>query len=164
MGNPKIASFHLNAVCCFANKHEKTFAKPGHSSTIIHKMNEPSEAQEGRVTETHRPQDFGSEYELQINKTVIQQLCEHTCFAFSTLMLLVGRQEEHPTRPVKNWSDMVLVWLSVWSEVKMICLWPSPPIISCFIKSRMVYLLVAAYPRYPGKQAIKLESERTQCV
>jgi len=35
-------------------------------------------------------------------------------------------------------SGEVLVWLSVWSKVKMICLWSSwchcHPIISCFIK------------------------------
>ena len=41
--------------------------------------------------------------------------------AFSALMLLVGWQEG--IRPVKIWSDEVLAWLSVWSEVQMICIW-----------------------------------------
>jgi len=40
-------------------------------------------------------------------------------------------------RRVKNSNDEVLVWLSVWSEVQMICIWFSwchfHPIISCFI-------------------------------
>jgi len=44
-------------------------------------------------------------------------------FAFSALTLLVGRQEEHPA--CKNWSDEVLVWLSVWSEVQIACIWSS---------------------------------------
>jgi len=44
---------------------------------------------------------------------------------FSVLTLLVGRQEEHPAR--KKMSDGVLAWLSVWSEVQMICncIWSS---------------------------------------
>jgi len=46
-----------------------------------------------------------------------------TWFAFSALTLLVGRQEEHPA--CKNWSDEVLVWLSVWSEVQIACIWSS---------------------------------------
>jgi len=44
-------------------------------------------------------------------------------FAFSALTLLVGRQEEHTA--CKNWSDEVLVWLSVWSEVQIACIWSS---------------------------------------
>jgi len=43
--------------------------------------------------------------------------------AFSALTLLVGRQEEHPA--CKRLSDEVLAWLSVWSEVQMICVWSS---------------------------------------
>jgi len=39
-------------------------------------------------------------------------VCER---AFSTLMLLVGWQEEHPA--CKKLSSEVLAWLSVWSEV-----------------------------------------------
>ena len=38
----------------------------------------------------------------------------------TTLTLLVGRQEEHPD--CKTLSDEVLVWLSVWSEMQMICM------------------------------------------
>ena len=42
--------------------------------------------------------------------------------AFSTLTLLVGRQEGHPA--CKKLSGGVLAWLSVWSEVQT-CIWPS---------------------------------------
>ena len=41
--------------------------------------------------------------------------------AFGALTLLVARQEEHPAR--KTLTDEVLAWLSVWSEVHMICIW-----------------------------------------
>jgi len=44
-------------------------------------------------------------------------------FAFSALALLVGRQEVHAA--CKKMSDEVLAWLSVWSEVQLICVWSS---------------------------------------
>jgi len=40
--------------------------------------------------------------------------------AFRALMLLVGRQEGHPA--CEKLSDEVLAWLSVWSEMQMICI------------------------------------------
>jgi len=40
---------------------------------------------------------------------------------FSALTLLDGHQEEHPS--CKKSSDDVLAWLSVWSEVQMLCIW-----------------------------------------
>jgi len=43
-------------------------------------------------------------------------------FAFSALMLLVGRQEGHPA--CKKLSGGMLALLSVWSEVQT-CIWPS---------------------------------------
>jgi len=43
--------------------------------------------------------------------------------AFIALTLLVGHQEEHPA--CENLSDDVLAWLSVWSEVQMMCVWSS---------------------------------------
>jgi len=43
--------------------------------------------------------------------------------AFSALTLLVEHQEEHPA--CKKLSDEVLVWLSVWSEVQVVCIWSS---------------------------------------
>jgi len=44
-------------------------------------------------------------------------------FAFGALTLLVGRQEEHPA--CKKLSREVLAWLSVQSELQMICMWSS---------------------------------------
>ena len=44
----------------------------------------------------------------------------HISFAFSALMLLVGRQEGHPA--CKKLSCGVLTWLSVWSEVQVLSL------------------------------------------
>jgi len=60
--------------------------------------------------------------------------------AFSELTLLVGRQEGHPAH--KKLSDEVLVWLSVWSKVQMICIWSTwchcHPSSLVSVKSRMV--------------------------
>jgi len=42
------------------------------------------------------------------------------CFAFSALTLLVWRQEEHPV--CKKLNDEVLLWLSVWSKVQIVCM------------------------------------------
>jgi len=44
--------------------------------------------------------------------------------AFSALTLLVGWQEEHLACK-KNSSGEVLAWLSVWNEVRMMCIWSS---------------------------------------
>jgi len=41
--------------------------------------------------------------------------------SFSALTLLLRWQEEHPVH--KEFSDELPVWLSVWSEVQMICMW-----------------------------------------
>jgi len=49
-------------------------------------------------------------------------LQEQNWFAFSALMLKVGRHEGHPA--CKKLSDGVLAWLSAWSEVQT-CIWPS---------------------------------------
>jgi len=43
--------------------------------------------------------------------------------ALGALTLLVGRQEKHLAS--KQLSDEVLVWLSVCSEVQIICIWSS---------------------------------------
>ena len=51
--------------------------------------------------------------------------CVFVCYvlAFTALTLLVGRQEGHPA--CKKLSGEALSWLSVWSEVQMICIWSS---------------------------------------
>ena len=54
------------------------------------------------------------------------------------------------------------MWLSVWSEVQVICIWPADAtatataIISCFIEIQNgSAFLVLAYPGCPGKFTIK---------
>jgi len=43
--------------------------------------------------------------------------------AFSALTLLAERQEEHPV--CKKMSDEVLVWLSIWNDMQIVCIWSS---------------------------------------
>jgi len=74
-------------------------------------------------------------------------------------MLLVGRQEWHLA--CKKLSGEVLAWLSVLSEVQMICVWSSwchcHPIISCSRKSRIVYLSNAGLPRLSWKKGCQMD-------
>ena len=74
--------------------------------------------------------------------------------AFSTLTLLVGRQEGHPV--CKKLSGGVLVWLSVWSEVPT-CIWPSwcrcHSTVFCFSKIQIGFTFpVLAHVGNPGKK------------
>ena len=62
--------------------------------------------------------------------------------------------------PVKKFSDDVLVWLSLWSEVQIVCIWSSwchcHPKTPASFKSRLVItFLVSAYQGCPGKEAVK---------
>ena len=58
----------------------------------------------------------------RVNDVPRSQMWDLTFFSFNALTLLVGRQEGHPA--CKKLSGVVLVWLSVWSEVQT-CIWPS---------------------------------------
>jgi len=89
-----------------------------------------------------------------INFCFIQSLVCLQCFG--TVWLGVKKS----IRPVKEFSDEVLAWLSVWSEAYMICIWSSwchcHPIISCFIIIQIgLTFLVPAYPGCPEKVAVK---------
>jgi len=80
---------------------------------------------------------------------------------------LVWRQEEHLA--CRKLSGEVLAWLSVWSEVQMICIWSSwchcHPIISCSSKiQNCLTFLVPAYRAHPGKQAVKRVSHQDCCT
>jgi len=73
-------------------------------------------------------------------------------------LLLAGRQEEHPA--CKELSDEVLAWLSVCSEVQMICIWCSwchchPSSLASLQSRWVVTFLVPAYTGCPGKEAVK---------
>jgi len=64
------------------------------------------------------------------------------------MTLLVEQQEGHLACKL---GGEVLAWLSVWSEVQMICIWSSwchcHPSSIASLKSRMVYLSGASLPR-----------------
>ena len=82
------------------------------STLCVIKMNKPD----------HVCIDIGTFWQSLI---VCAELLEHNVFyalnAFSVLTLLVGQQEEHMA--CKKLSGEILAWLSVWSEVQMICIW-----------------------------------------
>ena len=76
------------------------------------------------------------------------------CYAFSALMLLVGWHEGHPA--CKKLCAEVLAWLSVWSKVQMICIYPADvtatPSSLVPVKSKLVYLNGASLPRLSWKK------------
>jgi len=59
------------------------------------------------------------------------------------------------SRPEKNLSDEVLVWLPVWSEVQIVCLWSSWCHCHSQAPSSGFTCLVPTYPGCPGKEAVK---------
>ena len=98
---------------------------------------------------------------IPVRYSTLWQYAVSSLHAFGALTLLVGRQEEHPA--CKQLRDEVLVWLSVWSEVQIVCIWsswchcnPQTPSSLASFKSRLVFtFLVPAYPGCPGKEAVK---------
>ena len=83
-----------------------------------------------------------------------------SALAFNALTLLVGRQEEHPV--CKKLSDGVLVWLSVWSDVQIVCIWsswchciPKPHHLLPLLNPDWFYLSGTDLPGCPGKEAVK---------
>ena len=88
------------------------------------------------------------------------QLSQQYGRLFSVLTLFVGRLEEHPA--CKKLTDEVFVWLSVWSEVQIVCYDPADatasqnPIISCLIYVQTASTFpVPAYPGCHRKDAVK---------
>jgi len=72
------------------------------------------------VSDTH-VKNFGS-VRIPAIPTVAAPMVQMTLFTFTyRLTLLVGWQKEHPA--CKKLSGEVLTWLSVRSEVQMICIW-----------------------------------------
>jgi len=105
------------------------------------------------------PQQTWAKIGDSIGRTILQMLdqkwyCPQN--AFSTLILLVGRQEEHLVRKkIARWAAGVVVCLEQSSnDLHMVQLIPVP--ISCFIRIQIgLPFLVLAYPGCPGKEAIK---------
>jgi len=105
---------------------------------------------------------FSSESELAVHRLGIFCWLHYSrlqCFLPSVLWhcwLGVRKSIQH----VKKLSDEVLAWLSVCSEMVMICIWSSwchcHPIISCFVKIQIgLTFLLPTYPGCPGKEAVK---------
>jgi len=78
-------------------------------------------------------------------------------FAFSALMLLVGRQEGHPARKKTEWwGASVVICLERDVDLHMAQLMPLPLTVSCFSKIKIRFtFLVLAHLGNPGKRAVK---------
>jgi len=79
------------------------------------------------------------------------------CFAFSALMLLVGRQEGHPAfKKHEWWGAGVVVSLEQGADLHMARLMPLPLAVSCFSKIQIGFtFLVPADLGSPGQRAVK---------
>ena len=78
-------------------------------------------------------------------------------FAFSALMLLFGRQEEHPAcKKLEWWDTGLVICLERGADLHMAQLMPLPLTVSCFSKIQIGFtFLVPAHPGSPGKMAVK---------
>ena len=77
--------------------------------------------------------------------------------AFSALMLLVGRQEEHPAcKKLEWWGAGMVICLERDADLHMAQLMSLPLNVSCFCKIQIGFtFLVLAHPGSPGKRATK---------
>ena len=78
-------------------------------------------------------------------------------FAFSALMLLVGRQEGHPAcKKLEWWGTGMVICLERDADLHEAQLMPLQLIVSCFSKIQIGFtFLVLAHPGSPGKRTIK---------
>jgi len=78
-------------------------------------------------------------------------------FAFSALMLLVGRQEGHPAcKKLEWWGTGMVICVERDADLHMAQLMPLPLTVSCFSKIQIGFtFLVPAHPGSPGKRAVK---------
>jgi len=77
--------------------------------------------------------------------------------AFSALMLLVGRQEGHPTgKKTEWWGTGMVICLERGADLHMAQLTPLPLTVSCFSKIQIGFtFLVQAHPGGHGQRAVK---------
>jgi len=86
--------------------------------------------------------------------------------AFSALMLLVGRQEEHPAcKKTDWWGAGMVVCLERVADLHMAQLMPLPLTVSCFSKIQigLTFLVPADLRGSPVKRAVKRVCE-CMCV
>jgi len=78
-------------------------------------------------------------------------------FAFSAVMLLVGRQEGHPAcKKTGWWGAGVVICLEHGADLHMAQLMPLSLTVSCFSKIQIGFtFLVPAHLGSPGKRAVK---------
>ena len=78
-------------------------------------------------------------------------------YAFSALMLLVGRQVGHPAcKELEWWGTGMVICLERDADLHLAQLMPLPLTFSCFSKIQIGFtFLVPAHPGSPGKRAIK---------
>jgi len=78
-------------------------------------------------------------------------------YAFSALMLLVGRQEGHPAcKKTEWWGAGMVLCLGRDADLHMAQLVPLPLTVSCFSKIQIGFtFLVLAHPGSPGQRAVK---------
>ena len=78
-------------------------------------------------------------------------------YAFSALMLLVGRQEGHPAcKKTEWWGAGVVLCLERNADLHMAQLMPLPLTVSFFSKIQIGFtFVVPAHPGSPGQRAVK---------
>jgi len=78
-------------------------------------------------------------------------------YAFSALMLLVGRQEGHPAcKKTERWGTGVVICLERGADLHMAQRIPMLLTVSCFSKIQFGFtFLVPTHPGSPGQSAIK---------
>jgi len=87
---------------------------------------------------THGNKYSGLKFKYKYKYKYLKCLLEYSSFAFSALMLLVGRQEGHLA--CKKLSGGMLSWLSgMRCRLAYSQQMPLPLTISCFSKSRLVF-------------------------
>jgi len=104
----------VEKVKCMVDMRVLTTIKP--SGTIFQKKNKAYSVL-GIIKKIHIYMD-GHSFIL-----LYKSMLAFSALAFSTLTLLTGHQEGHPA--CKKLSGEVLAWISVWSEVQIICIWSS---------------------------------------
>ena len=80
-----------------------------------------------------------------------------SALSFSSLTLLVGRQEGHPAcKKLEGWGAGVAICLERGADLHMAQLMLLPLTVSCFRKIQIGFtFLVPAHPGSPGKRAAK---------
>jgi len=96
---------------------------------------------------------YKSKFSVNIDVTFVA----FSAFAFSTLTMLVGRQEGHAACKILEWwGTGVVVCLERDADLHIAQLMPLPLTVSCFSKIQVGFtFLILAYPRTHGKRVVE---------